>query len=106
MPYPDFPLTPHPPGKRCKKIKGTGQSKASVGSLSSRTSSTVQRSTTSCVPGTAGDGLKHALVLLHECRGECPNAELVLAVHDELVVEVPEAETEAPGNRRCKGDRG
>ncbi len=38
--------------------------------------------------------MKRAIVFLHERRAECPNAELLLAVHDELVVEVPEAEAE------------
>jgi hypothetical protein len=43
---------------------------------------------------TGGDGLKRALVLLWERRGECPDAEVVLAVHDEIVVEVPETHAE------------
>ncbi len=43
---------------------------------------------------TGGDGLKRALVLLWERRAECPNAEVVLAVHDEIVVECPEAQQE------------
>jgi DNA polymerase-1 len=47
------------------------------------------------VQGTGGDGLKRALVLLWERREQCPNAELVLAVHDEIVVEVPEASATA-----------
>jgi DNA polymerase-1 len=34
-------------------------------------------------------------VLLWERRAECPNAEPVLAVHDEVVVEVPEADAGA-----------
>jgi DNA polymerase-1 len=46
------------------------------------------------VQGAGGDGLKRALVLLWERRGECPGAEVVLAVHDEVVVEVPESEAE------------
>ncbi|MCE9561277.1 MAG: bifunctional 3'-5' exonuclease/DNA polymerase [Planctomycetes bacterium] len=46
------------------------------------------------VQGTGGDGLKRALVLLRERRGECPNAEPVLAVHDEVVLEVPEGDAE------------
>ena len=46
------------------------------------------------VQGTGGDGLKRALVLLWERRAECPRAEVVLAVHDEVVLEVPEAEGE------------
>jgi hypothetical protein len=43
---------------------------------------------------TGGDGLKRALVLLWERRNECPGAEVVLAVHDEIVVEVPEEQAE------------
>ncbi|MBO0698493.1 MAG: hypothetical protein J2P46_08870 [Zavarzinella sp.] len=39
------------------------------------------------VQGTGADGLKAALGLLWERRGECPGAVPVLAVHDELVVE-------------------
>ena len=48
------------------------------------------------VQGTAGDGLKRAIVLLHDAnrRYECPEAQLLLAVHDELVIEVPEVETD------------
>jgi DNA polymerase I-like protein with 3'-5' exonuclease and polymerase domains len=46
------------------------------------------------VQGSGGDGLKRALVLLWERRGECPGAEVVLAVHDEIVIEVPEADAE------------
>jgi DNA polymerase-1 len=50
------------------------------------------------IQGTGGDGLKRALVILWERRGECPGAEVVLAVHDEIVVEVPEGDAE-----RAKG---
>jgi DNA polymerase I-like protein with 3'-5' exonuclease and polymerase domains len=46
------------------------------------------------VQGTGGDGLKRALVLVWERRAECPHAEVVLAVHDEIVLEVPEAGAE------------
>ena len=42
------------------------------------------------VQGTAADGLKAAAVLLRP-RLEVLGARLLLAVHDELVVEVPEA---------------
>jgi DNA polymerase-1 len=42
------------------------------------------------VQGTAADGIKTALALLWERRHECPNACPVLAVHDELVIEVDE----------------
>jgi DNA polymerase I-like protein with 3'-5' exonuclease and polymerase domains len=44
------------------------------------------------VQGTGGDGLKRALALMWERKEECPSAEPVLAVHDEVVVEVPEAD--------------
>jgi DNA polymerase-1 len=40
------------------------------------------------VQGTAADGVKKALALLWQRRGECPGAVPVLAVHDEIVVEV------------------
>jgi DNA polymerase-1 len=40
------------------------------------------------VQGTGADGLKTALALLWERRADCPGAVPVLAVHDELVVEV------------------
>jgi hypothetical protein len=39
------------------------------------------------VQGTAADGLKLALALLWERRGECPSAVPVLVCHDEVVVE-------------------
>src|SRR3712207_4653749 len=39
------------------------------------------------VQGTAADGLKLALALLGERRGECPGAVPVLVCHDEIVVE-------------------
>ena len=42
------------------------------------------------VQGTAADGLKAAVVLLQP-RLDALGARLLLAVHDELVVEVPEA---------------
>jgi DNA polymerase I-like protein with 3'-5' exonuclease and polymerase domains len=41
------------------------------------------------VQGTGADGLKRALALLWERRGECPGAFPVLFVHDEIVVEAP-----------------
>jgi DNA polymerase I-like protein with 3'-5' exonuclease and polymerase domains len=47
------------------------------------------------VQGTGGDGLKRALVLLWERRAQCPRAEVVLAVHDEVVIEVPEQQAAA-----------
>jgi DNA polymerase-1 len=42
------------------------------------------------VQGTGADGLKLALALLWERRGQCPGAFPVLAVHDEIVVEADE----------------
>jgi DNA polymerase-1 len=39
------------------------------------------------VQGTGADGLKAALALLWERRGDCPGAVPVLAVHDEVVVQ-------------------
>jgi len=39
------------------------------------------------VQGTAADGLKLALALMWERRGECPGAVPVLVCHDEVVVE-------------------
>jgi hypothetical protein len=45
--------------------------------------------------GTGADGLKLALVLLHERRDGCPGAVPILAVHDEVVVECDEADVEA-----------
>jgi DNA polymerase-1 len=42
------------------------------------------------VQGTGGDGIKAALALLWERRGDCPHAVPVLAVHDEIVVECDE----------------
>jgi DNA polymerase-1 len=47
------------------------------------------------VQGTGADGLKRALALLWERRYDCPTAFPVLAVHDELVVEVDADKAEA-----------
>ena len=47
------------------------------------------------VQGTGADGLKLALALLWERRGECPGAFPVLAVHDEIVVEADEDKADA-----------
>jgi DNA polymerase I-like protein with 3'-5' exonuclease and polymerase domains len=48
------------------------------------------------VQGTGGDGIKQALALLWERRAQCPDALVVLVIHDEIVLEVPEGrETEA-----------
>jgi hypothetical protein len=44
------------------------------------------------VQGAGADGLKLALALLYERRGKCSGAVLILAVHDELVVECPEGQ--------------
>lgn len=46
------------------------------------------------VQGTAADGLKAAMALLWERRAEMPGAVPVLFVHDEIVLEVPEANGE------------
>lgn len=55
--------------------------------LSDRTSFTQILNTP--VQGTGADGIKAAIALLSERRKACPEGSLVLAVHDELVVEVP-----------------
>ena len=47
------------------------------------------------VQGTGADGLKNALALLWQRRGDCPSAVPVLAVHDEIVVECDEAKVES-----------
>jgi DNA polymerase-1 len=47
------------------------------------------------VQGTGADGLKAAIALLWERRDECPRAVPILFVHDEIVVEVPEADADA-----------
>jgi DNA polymerase I-like protein with 3'-5' exonuclease and polymerase domains len=47
------------------------------------------------VQGTGADGLKAALGLLWERRGQCPGAFPVLAVHDEVVVECAGEHVEA-----------
>jgi DNA polymerase I-like protein with 3'-5' exonuclease and polymerase domains len=46
------------------------------------------------VQGTGADGLKKALALLWERRAECPGAIPVLVVHDEVVIECPEADAD------------
>jgi DNA polymerase-1 len=45
------------------------------------------------VQGSGADGLKKALALLWQRRAECPSAIPVLVVHDEVVVECPEADS-------------
>jgi DNA polymerase-1 len=47
------------------------------------------------VQGTGADGLKLALALLWERRGDCPGAAPILAVHDEIVVECEAGQAEA-----------
>jgi DNA polymerase I-like protein with 3'-5' exonuclease and polymerase domains len=47
------------------------------------------------VQGTEADGLKRALALLWQRRGECPGAAPVLVVHDEVVVECEREQAEA-----------
>jgi DNA polymerase-1 len=49
------------------------------------------------VQGTGADGLKRALGLLWDRRGECPGAVPVLVVHDEIVVECNQDKAEAVG---------
>jgi DNA polymerase I len=39
------------------------------------------------VQGTGADGLKLALALLRERRGECPGAVPMLVCHDEVIVD-------------------
>jgi DNA polymerase-1 len=46
------------------------------------------------VQGTGADGLKAALGLLWERRGQCPGAFPVMAVHDEVVVECAAGQAE------------
>jgi DNA polymerase-1 len=41
------------------------------------------------VQGTGADGLKWAMAALHRHRAEAPDAQLVAAIHDELLVECP-----------------
>jgi DNA polymerase I len=57
----------------------TGRRRTNVEKLTDRLNAPVQ--------GTAADGLKLALALLWERRGECPGAVSVLVCHDEVVVE-------------------
>ena len=64
----------------------TGRRRTGVTKLTERLNSPVQ--------GTGADGLKLALALLYERRGECPGAVPILAVHDEVVVECPEEQAE------------
>jgi DNA polymerase-1 len=47
------------------------------------------------VQGSGGDGIKQAMALMWQRRGEQPDARLVLAVHDELVIECDRDQAEA-----------
>jgi DNA polymerase I len=60
----------------------TGRRRKDVVRLTDRLNAPVQ--------GTGADGLKHALALLWERRGECPRVVPVLVCHDEMVVECDE----------------
>jgi DNA polymerase-1 len=57
----------------------TGRRRTNVARLTDHLNAPVQ--------GTGADGLKLALALLSERRGECPGAVPVLVCHDEVVVE-------------------
>ena len=57
----------------------TGRRRMNVEKLTDRLNAPIQ--------GTGADGLKVALALLWERRGECPGAVPVLVCHDEVVVE-------------------
>jgi len=46
------------------------------------------------VQGDESDGLKLALALLWERRHKCPEAKPILAVHDEITLEVPESQAD------------
>jgi DNA polymerase I len=72
--------------ERCGWLRGhaetrtlAGRRRMSVQKLTDRLNAPVQ--------GTAANGLKLALALLWERRGECPGATPVLVCHDEVVVE-------------------
>jgi DNA polymerase-1 len=64
----------------------TGRRRTGVTKFTERLNSPVQ--------GTGADGLKLALALLWERRGECPGAMPILAVHDEIVLECDEKDVE------------
>jgi DNA polymerase I len=63
----------------------TGRRRMEVERLTDRLNAPVQ--------GTGADGLKVALALLWERRGECPGAVPVLVCHDEIVVECDAEQT-------------
>jgi len=47
------------------------------------------------IQGTAADIIKIAMVKVYEAlKGKCPDAKLILQVHDELICEVPESKAE------------
>jgi DNA polymerase-1 len=55
--------------------------------------------------GSDADIIKVAMVAIHErLRGEGRGARLVLQVHDELLLEVPEREVERGAGARPRGD--
>ena len=60
------------------------------------------------IQGSAADIFKLAMALLHERRDVAPGAHLVLSVHDELVLEVDEAEAEVARHwlARCMREAG
>jgi len=64
----------------------TGRRRTGVTKLTERLNSPVQ--------GAGADGLKLALAYLWERRHHCPNAQPILAVHDEIVVECDEKDVE------------
>lgn len=49
------------------------------------------------IQGTAADIIKKAMVEVHEKLGNYPGAKLILQVHDELIIEAPEAIADAVG---------
>lgn len=47
------------------------------------------------IQGTAADIIKAAMIHVHETlKKECPQAKLILQVHDELIVDVPRDQAE------------
>jgi DNA polymerase I len=66
----------------------TGRRRTGIAKLTERLNSPVQ--------GTGADGIKLALAYLWERRHECPEAQPILAVHDEIVVECDEKDVEKP----------
>jgi DNA polymerase I len=65
----------------------SGRRRLAVGDYTQKINSPIQ--------GAAADIFKVAMGLLFETRAEVPSARLVLSVHDELVLEVVEAEADA-----------